>query len=226
MEIWCDSAQAEVIVPLTKQGWLTGITTNPKILSTQALPAQQQITRLLEIQAGMVAVQVTATNEKDMLAQAQRLHAFNPRLMIKIPVTAIGLKVISQLTMQDIPVLATAVFGAEQFLLAAKMGVHYVAPYLHHMRQQGIDVFEELMLMQQMIHHYGFTTKVMAASIQDHQEIKNLAKLGIAAATLTPACLLEWLQTHPFTLEGTKALNEAWQPFAKEYAGALFACEE
>lgn len=222
MEIWCDSADAKGISHLTQQGWIHGVTTNPKILSTQAMLASSQIAQLLAVQTGPLAVQVSATCDKGMLAQAQKLHALSARIVVKIPMTPMGIKVLPQLKEHGIPTLATAVFGAEQFLLAAKMGVDYVAPYLSHMSQQGINTDDELTMMQQMIHHYRFSTKVMAASIQDVTEVKKIASLGVAAITLTPQCL-EALMQHPLTEKGTHALLEAWHPFAREYAGTLFA---
>lgn len=223
MEIWYDSADTTQIAPIAEQGWITGVTTNPRILSAQAVDAAKQIAQLLDIQTGYVAVQVTASDDKGIIAQAKRLHALSDRIVVKVPVTAMGLKSIPELTKSNIPTLATAVFNAEQFLLVAKMGVQYVAPYMTQMQQHGIDVFSEIEAMQEMIDHYGFATKVMAASIQSIQDLKMVARLGVAAATLFPPRFTEWLATHTLTGEFTKAFDECWAPFAKQYAGSLFA---
>ncbi len=225
MEIWCDSADLNEMSAIIEGGWIQGITTNPKILSSQPLPASGQIASLLDAQSGRVAVQVTATTEHEMLTQAKRLYALSERVLVKIPMTPMGINALAKLKILSIPTLATAVFGADQFCLAAKLGAEYVAPYCHQMSQQDIDPIAEITFMQEMIKHYGFKTKVMAASIQDPCMIKKLASLGVASITLTPACLIKWCE-NAFTIASTKSLNEAWAPFAKQYAGMLFHEEE
>ncbi len=222
MEIWCDSADAHVAMSFAREGWLAGITTNPKILSAQKVMAEEQIAALLDAQQGLVAVQVSASSTEAMLAQAKKLRGLSTRILVKIPMTPMGIKAIPQLREHGIPTLATAVFGAEQFLLAAQMKVDYVAPYLYQMEQQGIPSMEELAMMQEIKQRYRFTTKIMAASIQDIQIIKKIAKLGIDALTLTPACLNRWME-NDYSITSTKTLNEAWEPFAKDYAGELFS---
>ncbi|MBI2792614.1 MAG: hypothetical protein HYX61_11710 [Gammaproteobacteria bacterium] len=222
MEIWCDSAQVDAVACFAQHGWLHGVTTNPKILSSNLSPAALQIAKLLEVQAGPVAVQVSATTEEGMLMQAKKLHGYSQRLLIKIPMTSVGIKVLAQLKSMGIPTLATGVFSAEQFLLAAKLGADYVAPYLHQMNKQGIDAIEELSLMQDGIRHYHLSTKVMAASIQDLCIIKNLISLGVNSVTLTPACLNAWIE-NTYTNDATKTLNEAWEQFPKQFHSDLFS---
>ncbi len=221
MEIWCDGACSHSIA-LLKQGWLTGVTTNPKILSLQNQSAKNQLAQLLEVQSGPVAAQVTAQTSEAMLAQAKKLHAMSERIVVKIPFIPEGIAIIPELVKQKIPSLATAVFSADQFLLASLMKVDYVAPYLNQMTLAGIDAIEEVKLMQAMIAHYGFKTKVMAASIQENHLIKILANLGVASMTLTPARILSWLENKD-SLNSTQRLNEAWSQGGLTLAGDLFA---
>lgn len=222
MEIWCDSADAQVVADFARGGWLTGVTTNPKILSAQKILASRQIAALLDAQKGALAVQVSATSTEGMLVQAKNLHALSARIIVKIPMTPRGIIAIPELRAHGISTLATAVFGAEQFLLAAKMKVDYVAPYLHQMEQQGISSLEELAVMQEIKKHFGFTTKIMAASIQNIEMIKKIASLGIDAMTLTPSCLMQWMENN-YSIVSTKRLNEAWGNFARQYGGDLFS---
>lgn len=217
MEIWCDSAKVEIIKPLAEGGWLKGLTTNPKILSEQKKEVFEQIATLLEVQQGPLAVQVSATSTEEILRQAKKLRAKSTRIIVKIPMIPTGIKALPLLQALGIPTLATAVFGAEQFLLAAKMGANYVAPYLQHMENKGIAVIEELIMMREIKQHFGFTTKILAASVQNKQMIKKLASMGIDAITLKPNILMDWIE-EPYSIDITENLNEAWHPFAKEYA--------
>lgn len=226
MEIWFDGANPAQITDLANQGWITGVTTNPKILSSRPIDVTSQIQALLACQTGPLAVQITARDEQGMITQAQRLQALNKRIIVKVPVTTVGLKVIPALVNANIPTLATAVFNTEQFLLAAKMGVQYVAPYLSQMNRHGIDAFSEITLMQSIKNQYHFKTKLMIASIQDIRDVTKAASIGINAATLSPACLNLWLSGHELTQKFTEMFEEHFSPFARQYAGDLFVPDD
>lgn len=221
MEIWCDGA-CSAAHAIIKQGWITGVTTNPKILSLQEMDAQKQLCMLLDAQHGPVAAQISAKTSEGMLEQAKKLHAFSDRIVVKVPFVPQGIEIIPTLISLGIPTLATAVFNAAQFLLAATLKVDYVAPYLSHMTQAGYDAIEEVRLMQAMIVHYGFKTKVMAASIQDISLIKILASMGVASMTLSPQNLRAWCENAD-SIKSTQRLNETWQHYATRHAGSLFA---
>lgn len=221
MEIWCDGA-CSAAHAILKQGWITGVTTNPKILSLQEMGAQKQLELLLDAQQGPVAAQVSAQTSEGMLAQAKKLHALSDRIVVKVPFVPQGIEIIPSLVSFGIPTLATAVFNATQFLLAATLKVDYVAPYLSHMTQAGYDAIEEVRLMQAMNVHYGFKTKVMAASIQDISLIKILASMGVASMTLTPKNLRAWCENAD-SIKSTQRLKETWQNYATHHAGSLFA---
>ncbi len=223
MEIWCDSASADVI-RFCKQAWLKGITTNPKILSKQPIMAKAQLSMLLQAQPGLVGAQVTSTSAQGMLQQAKKLNQFSDRILVKVPCVPEGLAILPELIALKIPTLVTAVFKAEQFLMSAIMGVDYVAPYVSHMSREGINPVEEVKMMQAMINNYGFKTKVMAASIQDNNMIATMASLGVASITLSIENLLAWSENQ-FSLKSTQQLNEAWSHF-KPYAGELFDIQE
>jgi len=221
MEIWYDGADTAGIARLAQQGWIKGVTTNPRILSTKPIDPQKQIAELLDCQLGPLAVQVTALDQEGIIKQAKRLHELSSRIVVKVPVTTEGLQAIPTLLQLRIPTLATAVFSAEQFLLVATMGVHYIAPYVSHMQRHGMDAMAEIAAMQTLIQHYGFKTKVMVASLPSMQEVMASAKLGVHAATLHPARIYEWFKTHPLTDKFTQAFAECWEPFAKDYDSEL-----
>lgn len=125
-------------------------------------------------------------------------------------------------TKAQLPTLATAVFSAEQFLIAAKMDVDYVAPYLSHMTRLGLDSVAILAQMQDMIQQYGFKTKVMAASLLSLQEINVIAELGVAAITLPEKCLTEWIDTQALTGNAIKMFDKPWADYIQKFPDPLF----
>src|SRR3990167_5524615 len=119
MELWLDTIDFGLIKTATKQLVVTGVTTNPSILAKSTLSAKDTIKKLLEIQAGNVAVQVTESNYKTMIEQALLISSYDPRIIIKIPVNQDGLYVIKHLSSLNIKTMATAIFNTRQVLLSA-----------------------------------------------------------------------------------------------------------
>ena len=52
------------------------------------------------------------------------------RIVIKVPVTAEGTKVATMLARSGVRICLTACYNSKQALIAASMGVEYIAPYL------------------------------------------------------------------------------------------------
>lgn len=60
------------------------------------------------------------------------------RVCIKIPATFEGLQACKELEQSGIKTLATTLFCIEQAILAAEVGCHYVAPYLHELKRMTV----------------------------------------------------------------------------------------
>jgi transaldolase len=63
-----------------------------------------------------------------MVAEANTLRGWQPRAIIKIPMTPDGLRAIHELSQQGVRTNCTLIFSANQALLAAKAGAYYVSP--------------------------------------------------------------------------------------------------
>ena len=68
-------------------------------------------------------------------------------MVVKIPMTAEGLKAIKVLSSEGIPTNCTLIFSANQALLAARAGAAYVSPFSGasgRYRQPGIDLIQTI----------------------------------------------------------------------------------
>ena len=68
-------------------------------------------------------------------------------MVVKIPMTAEGLKAIKVLSAEGIPTNCTLIFSANQALLAARAGATYVSPFLGRLDdigQPGIELVETI----------------------------------------------------------------------------------
>lgn len=211
MEIWLDSIDISLIEMVDHLGFLTGVTTNPTLLSKLEMLPEEFIENLLKVHRGKIAIQIVSQEEQDMLDMARKIHYFHSNLVVKIPVTPEGIRVISQLVKEKIPTIATAVFSAQQFLQAALLGSDYVAPYLGRMQQHGIDAETEIIKMQTIIEQQNFKTKILAAAIKNVNQILFCASQGIKAITLSENIFTEFMKTHSLTLLALEQFDLDWR---------------
>jgi transaldolase len=210
MEIWLDTIDITAIEQAALLGLLTGVTTNPGILST-AERAEDTLIQLLQVQPGKVAVQVIATMWDQMVEEGKRLFSFSDRFIIKIPVNQEGLRAIRHLSQVGIPTLGTAIFHPRQAFLAALAGADYVAPYFSHMVREGIDAFAALKVMRELFDAQMIATKIMIASLKQLDEIMKSAAMGIEAATLPVDLFTAFVGEDPLSEAATWKLHQKWR---------------
>jgi transaldolase len=77
---------------------------------------------------GDISLEVVSTTAAEMIAEARTLLAWQPRAIVKVPMTIDGLKAIHTLSKEGVRINCTLIFSANQALLAAKAGAYYVSP--------------------------------------------------------------------------------------------------
>ena len=215
MELWLDTVDFELIKQTNKILNITGVTTNPTIFSKSTLGFNETINKLLDIQNGLVAVQVIADDYNGMITQAQKFYTLSNRVIIKIPVTINGVQAINYLAKNNIPTLATAVFNTKQLLLSSNAGANYIAPYLGRIE----NCFKVLEEMINIIKINGYSIKIMGAAIRDMDYIINAVKLGIHAITLPQSAIEDLLSDIPQTLDSLQKFRTDWK-FGDDFINA------
>lgn len=205
MEIWLDSIDLETIADASDM--ISGVTTNPGILSA-AVDVKGTLCSLLELQKGPVAVQVVAQDIEGMLDEAEKIFAFSPRMIVKVPVNRMGLRAMAIMREKQIPVIATGVFTPSQALLAARQGVRYIAPYFSHMREIS-DPRETLKVIHDLLQKYE--TRMLVASLKTVEEILFCAHLGAAAITIKEELYRNFVADHPLERQFTQKFHSNWQ---------------
>ena len=90
---------------------------------------------------GDVSVELTTETESEMLAEALQYHAWDPaRIVIKVPFSEIGLRVLHQLTKRGIKTNVTCLMAMNQAYLSALAGATYVSIFSGRVRDMGYDV--------------------------------------------------------------------------------------
>lgn len=184
MELWLDSINIETIRHAAEFGILTGVTTNPTILSRSNKKFEHVVESILDNQQGKIAIQVVHDEYATMIKQARRLVGISGRIVIKIPAVEDGLRAIATLDQENISTLATTIFDSRQIVLASLCGATYAAPYLNRIHTTTGGAFEILEKSQRIIETYKFKTKILAAAVKSVEQFMRCAELGISAVTL------------------------------------------
>lgn len=149
-----------------------------------------------------------------MVEQARELSKWADNIVVKIPMTAEGLKAVKVLSQEGIKTNITLVFSAMQRLLAAKAGATYVSPFLGRLDDIGADGVELVQKLRQIFDNYGYQTEIIAASIRNYQHVEQVALAGCDIATI-PAKILVKLWRHPLTDQGLAAFERDWAEFER-----------
>src|SRR3972149_10743912 len=205
MRIFLDTANIQEIKQAAKLGVISGVTTNPSLISqAKATNYEAAIKEICSIIPGPVSTEVVVEGVAAMVKQAREIAKWAPNIVIKIPSTAEGLEVTSILAKEKIKVNFTLCFSVNQALLAAEAGATYVSPFVGRLDDIGQD---GMVLVKDIIDIYRnypeIKTQVIAASIRHPEHCVRAAKIGAHIATLPYKVLMQMIQ-HPLTDAGNK----------------------
>ncbi len=147
----------------------------------------------------MLHVQVVGSKTEEMIEEAIYLNEkIGGNLYIKIPVTEQGIKAMKELSKKGYKITATAIFTAQQALMAAKAGAEFVAPYVNridNLMADGIKVVSDIVSIFEI---YNINSKVLAASFKNTEQIHNACLKGAHSVTVNED-LIKQLIYHPST---------------------------
>ncbi|MEN0579746.1 fructose 6-phosphate aldolase [Phytobacter palmae] len=186
MELYLDTSDVAAVKRLARIFPLAGVTTNPSIVAAGKTPVEVLLPQLYDALdgKGRLFAQVMANTAEGMVADAHKLRAIIPDLVVKVPVTAEGLAAIKCLKAEGIPTLGTAVYGAGQGLLSALAGAEYVAPYVNRVDAQGGDGIQTVNDLQRLLSLHAPGAKVLAASFKTPRQALECLLAGCESITL------------------------------------------
>ena len=204
MKFFIDTANVDEIREAGAMGIICGVTTNPSLIAKEGRNFNEVIKEITEIVDGPVSGEVKATTEKaeDMVAEGREIAAIHPNMVVKIPMTAEGLKAVKILSAEGIKTNVTLGFTANQARLAARAGASYVSPFLGRLDDISTDGTELIRDIVQIFDNYPeITTEIICASTRHPLHITDCAKAGADIATVPYKVLMQMVR-HPLTDEG------------------------
>ena len=134
MKFFIDTANLEQIRKAHELGVLDGVTTNPSLMAKENIRGTENCNRhyveICNIVEGDVSAEVIATDFEGMVREGEALAALHPRIVVKLPCTAAGIRAVKYFAAKNIRTNCTLVFSVGQALLAAKAGATYVSPFV------------------------------------------------------------------------------------------------
>ena len=203
MKFFIDTAKVEDIKKASDMGVICGVTTNPSLIAKEGRVFEEVIREITVIVDGPISgeVKATTTDAEGMIAEGKSIAAIHPNMVVKIPMTAEGLKACKVLAEEGIKVNMTLIFTANQALLAARAGAAYVSPFLGRLDDisvRGIDLIREI---SEMFSIADLDTEIIAASVRNPIHVTDCALAGADIATV-PYKVIEQMIKHPLTDQG------------------------
>jgi len=214
MRIFLDTANIDEIKEGARLGVVSGITTNPTLVSKEGLSDYKAVVKeICSIIPGPVSAEVTAEGTQTMLEQAREIATWAPNVVIKIPATIGGLEVISALAKDNIRINMTLCFSLNQAILGAIAGAAYVSPFVGRLDDVGHDGMQLVKDIVEVFSYYHLKTEVIAASIRHPLHCVAAAKAGAHIATIPYKVLIQMMK-HPLTDVGVARFLADWQQVA------------
>ncbi len=212
MRLFLDTANLEHIRHGARLGIISGVTTNPSLVSKEGkVNYKKLVQEICSIVPGPVSTEVISQHTAGMLAEAREIAKWAGNVVVKIPAGLEGTEATAALAGEGIKVNYTLCFSVNQALLAARAGAAYVSPFvgrLDDIGEDGMLLIEDIMRVFRL--YPEIKTEVIAASIRHPQHCLAAAKIGAHIATIPYAVMLQMAQ-HPLTDSGISRFAADWQ---------------
>ncbi len=203
MKFFIDTANVESIRKANDMGVICGVTTNPSLIAKEGREFAEVIKEIASIVDGPISGEVKATtvDAEGMIKEGREIAAIHPNMVVKIPMTADGLKAVKVLNAEGIKTNVTLIFSANQALLAARAGATYVSPFLGRLDDISHPGIELIRTVADIFKVYKLDTEIIAASVRNPIHVTDCALAGADIATV-PYSVIEQMTKHPLTDQG------------------------
>ena len=217
MQIFLDTADLNEINYFLDIGIIDGVTTNPSLIAGKNYSKiAKEICSLMD--GKPVSLEVISTDYKSMVEEALQLKSWAKNVVIKLPLTADGLKACKHLSSKNIEVNVTLCFSAAQAILAAKAGATYVSVFVGRLDDIGHDSMEVVADVMWNYYHAqsdeAVAPKVIVASVRNPWHVVQSGKMGVNICTVPPKVLRQMIE-HPLTDKGLEKFLADWKKAEK-----------
>jgi len=215
LRLFLDTANIEEIREAVSWGVISGVTTNPTLVSREQGRSFTEIVReITALVPGPVSVEAVSLEGPSIVEEARRLAAMAQNVVVKIPMTPEGLKAVKVLAGEGVRTNVTLVFSANQALLAALAGATYVSPFVGRLDDIGHDGMAVVRDVAEIFQLHALDTEIITASVRHPLHVLEAAKAGSDIATV-PMKVLRAMVSHPLTDRGIERFLADWKKVDK-----------
>lgn len=209
MKFFIDTANTEEIKKANDMGIICGVTTNPSLIAKEGRDFKEVIKEITSIVDGAISGEVKATTvtAEDMIKEAREIADIHTNMVVKIPMTAEGLKAVKVLSKEGIKTNVTLIFNATQALFAAKAGTTYVSPFLGRLDDISTPGIDLIRTISEIFTVQNISTEIICASVRNPIHIIDCALAGADIATV-PYKVIEQCLKHPLTDAGIEKFKK------------------
>ena len=206
MKFFLDTADINEIINAYSLGLVCGVTTNPSLVAKTGKPYKALIQEICTICKDPISAEVNEGPYELMLKEAMSWAELSTNIVIKVPLTLDGLKLVKKCSENQIATNVTLCFNPLQALLAAKAGATYISPFVGRLDDIGQNGMQCIAEIKTIFSHYNFKTQILVASIRSTEHLRKAALIGADIATI-PLTVLKKSLLHPLTDAGLKKFN-------------------
>ncbi|CUH96505.1 putative transaldolase [Propionispora sp. 2/2-37] len=214
MKLFIDTANVEDIRKANDMGVICGVTTNPSLIAKEGKVFEEVIKEIVSIVDGPISAEVIGLEADQMVKEAKELVKIHKNIVIKIPMTAEGLKAVKILSANNIKTNVTLIFSAAQALLAARAGATYVSPFLGRLDDIGDEGMRLIGEIADIFAIHDIPTEIIAASVRTQIHVIQAARRGAHIATVPYKVIAEMVK-HPLTTAGIEKFLKDWESVPK-----------
>lgn len=192
MALYVDSAYLKDVQAVCDGFPVVGVTTNPTILLTaiergQRMSDKDVLRELLQLCSGAVFVQPTADDAEGLYAAALRYVEIDPaRVVLKLPMSSIGMKTAMLLAHDSVRLSFTAVASVAQAYCGVLAGAAWIIPYFGRLRRAGADPCQVVGDMARVIARSDESARILAASVKSPNDVVEATLAGAHDVTAPP----------------------------------------
>lgn len=192
MALYIDSAYLKDVEEICTAYPIAGVTTNPTILLAaiergQRLSDEAVLRHLLDVCSGHVFMQPTAGDAEGLRAAALRYVEVNPaRVVLKLPMNAVGMKAAMLLAREDARFSFTAISTVGQAYCGMLAGAAWIIPYFGRLRRSGVDPCQVIADMARVMSSQMGAARILAASVKSPGDVVEATLAGAHDVTAPP----------------------------------------
>jgi len=209
MRFFLDTANIEHIKEANEMGVICGVTTNPSLVAKEGRDFNEVIKEITEIVDGPISGEVISEDAAGMIKEGREIAAIHKNMIVKIPMTAEGLKATKVLSKEGIKTNVTLIFSVTQALLAANAGATYVSPFLGRIDDISMDGMELVRNIAEIFAIHGIETEIIAASVRNPIHVIQAAQAGADISTIPYSLVMQMIK-HPLTDQGLEKFKADW----------------